>query len=170
MKERVYAEIITEKSGYAENGVHKGMQGQIERRGNASGYWIVVFSVYGREIRAAIFEEDMQIISGEADPSVNERIGRSFGEEPQGEKKLMEMDTVEIIVENKRYTAYGVHRGMQGWICGRFTNGCWLVNFPQYGGEENIATIDVREADLRPISNMDAQVNERISKAFRERI
>lgn len=46
---------------------------------------------------------------------------------------MKEMDCVEVIIE-KTYAKEGVHRGMQGWICDpRCIDGCWLVNFPQYG-------------------------------------
>ena len=41
-----------------------------------------------------------------------------------------------------KYASKGVHKGMQGWICDErnIENG-WLVNFPQYGEKDDIATI-----------------------------
>ena len=71
------------------------------------------------------------------------------------------MDCVEVTAEN--YAANGVHKGMQGWICDpRCIQGHWLVNFPQSGENEDIATIPVRETDLKEITEMYATVNEKI--------
>lgn len=80
---------------------------------------------------------------------------------------MKEMDCVEIIVEKEKYAIDGVHKGMQGWICMEKRNSdSWLVNFPQYGEKEDIATISVDEQDLKQISTMDARVNERIKAQF----
>lgn len=77
---------------------------------------------------------------------------------------MKELDCVEVVVEKKRYADEGVHKGMQGWICDeRNIEGRWLVNFPQYGEKEDIATLDILEEDLLPLPNgMDARINERI--------
>ena len=54
---------------------------------------------------------------------------------------MKEMDCVEVIVEKKEYAEEGVHKGMQGWICyDVFCDGTWLVNFPQCGEKDDIAT------------------------------
>ncbi len=38
---------------------------------------------------------------------------------------MKEIDNVEVIAEKEKYAKYGVHNGMQGWICdGRNINGC----------------------------------------------
>ena len=60
-----------------------------------------------------------------------------------GENKMRYMDCVEVVVEKSQYASYGVHKGMQGWICDErnIENG-WLVNFPQYGEKDDIATIE----------------------------
>lgn len=80
---------------------------------------------------------------------------------------MKELDCVEVVVEKKRYTDEGVHKGMQGWICDdRCIDGHWLVNFPQYGEKEDIATLDVLEADLIKVPVMDARINERIRAQF----
>ena len=80
---------------------------------------------------------------------------------------MKEMDCVEIIVEKSKYSKDGVHQGMQGWICDdRCIDFSWLVNFPQYGEKEDIATISVDEQDLKQIPTMDARVNERIKAQF----
>ena len=58
---------------------------------------------------------------------------------------------------------------MQGWICDdRCIDSSWLVNFPQYGENDDIATISVEEQDLKQIQCMDARVNERIKAQFEQ--
>ena len=81
---------------------------------------------------------------------------------------MREMDCVEVIIEKDRYAKNGVHKGMQGWICDpRSIDGAWLVNFPQYGERDDIATIDIKEEDLCLLPDgMDAQVNEQIKAQF----
>lgn len=80
---------------------------------------------------------------------------------------MKEMDCVEVIVEKKSYAEDGVHKGMQGWICHpERVRGTWLVNFPQCGENEDIATISVKEEDLKQIDVMYAAVNERIKAQF----
>ena len=80
---------------------------------------------------------------------------------------MKEIDNVEIIVEKEEYAKYGVHKGMQGWIClDDNRNNTWLVNFPQYGEKDDIAEIPIKEEDLKNIAIMDARVNERIKAQF----
>ena len=82
---------------------------------------------------------------------------------------MKELDCVEVIVEKKAYVREGVHIGMQGWICfDECSNGYWLVNFPQYGAKNDIATISVKEDDLKVIPKMDARVNEQIKAQFED--
>ena len=58
---------------------------------------------------------------------------------------------------------------MQGWICfDECSDGYWLVNFPQYGAKNDIATISVKEDDLKVIPKMDARVNEQIKAQFED--
>ena len=79
------------------------------------------------------------------------------------------MDNVELIVEKESYAKQGVHKGMQGWICmDEKCNGYWLVNFPQYGEKEDIATISIKEEDLKKIHILYAIVNEQIKAQFDE--
>ena len=55
---------------------------------------------------------------------------------------MQEMDCIEVTVEKEKYARHGVHKGMQGWICDpRCINEAWLVNFPQCGEKDDIATI-----------------------------
>ena len=81
---------------------------------------------------------------------------------------MKEMDCVEVTVEKDKYARDGVHKGMQGWICdSRNIDDSWLVNFPQYGEKEDIATIAVKEKDLLLLPNgMNAKVNEQIKAQF----
>ena len=82
---------------------------------------------------------------------------------------MKELDCVEVLVEKKAYVREGVHIGMQGWICfDECSDGYWLVNFPQYGAKEDVATISVKEDDLKVIPQMDARVNERIKAQFED--
>ena len=79
------------------------------------------------------------------------------------------LDCVEVIVEKEKYAKYGVHKGMQGWICSeQRVPGRWLVNFPQYGEKDDIATTSILECDMKKIPSMDARVNERIRAQFGE--
>ena len=81
--------------------------------------------------------------------------------------EMKEMDCVEVIVEKDKYAEDGVHKGMQGWIClDDNSNGTWLVNFPQYGEKKDIATISIKEEDLKIIPVMHAIVNEQIKAKF----
>ena len=80
---------------------------------------------------------------------------------------MKEMDCVEVTVEKERYIKDGVHQGMHGWICDpRNIDDSWLVNFPQYGEKGDIATIPVKEKDLKRIPAMNALINEQIKSKF----
>ena len=80
---------------------------------------------------------------------------------------MKEMDCVEMTVEKEKYIKDGVHRGMQGWICDpRNIDDSWLVNFPQCGEKRDIATIAVKEKDLKLIPVMQAAINEEIKAQF----
>ena len=82
---------------------------------------------------------------------------------------MKEMDCVEVIVEKECYVKEGVHKGMPGWICDpNNIDGSWLVNFPQYGEKQDIATIDIEETDLKLVPRMEAKKNERIRALFSE--
>lgn len=62
---------------------------------------------------------------------------------------MQEYDRVKLIVEKEKYAKYGVHKGMDGWICdARSIYGQWLVSFDGYGDEPEIACIPVDEKDL----------------------
>lgn len=82
---------------------------------------------------------------------------------------MKEMDCVEVTVEKERYAKDGVHQGMQGWICdSRNIDDSWLVNFPQCGEKQDIATIAVKEKDLKLIPVMHAALNEQIKAKFED--
>ena len=77
------------------------------------------------------------------------------------------MDHVEVIVEKEMYTRDGVHKGMHGWITEpENISGYWLVNFPQCGEKDDIATIPIREEDMKVVKILDARVNEQIKAQF----
>ena len=71
------------------------------------------------------------------------------------------LDCVEVTAEVPEYVEHGVHRGMQGLILPERAKekGYLIVRFPQSGGEDDIATIPVKEEDLMHISVMYAVVN-----------
>lgn len=77
------------------------------------------------------------------------------------------MDNIEVIVEKEKYAREGVHKGMQGWIClNDNSNGYWLVNFPQYGEQDDIAEISIHEEDMKIVKILNARVNEEIKARF----
>ena len=77
------------------------------------------------------------------------------------------MDHVEVIVEKEQYARDGVHKGMHGWITEpENIDGYWLVNFPQCGEKNDIATIPVREEDVKVVKILDARMNEKIKAQF----
>lgn len=79
------------------------------------------------------------------------------------------MDTVELIIEKDKYAKEGLHKGMQGWICNEEKiNDSWLVNFPQCGEKEDIATLGIKEKDLKNIQTLNAIINEQIRAQFEE--
>ncbi len=58
---------------------------------------------------------------------------------------------------------------MQGWICDpRTISSTWLVNFPQYGRHNDIATISICECDLTKIDSMNVLLNEHIREQWGE--
>ena len=80
-------------------------------------------------------------------------------------QQLKELDCVEVIVEKKKYTEEGVHKGMQGWVVfDECINGTWLIDFPRYGAKADVAMIAMHGEDLRQIDRMDARVNEEIER------
>lgn len=78
---------------------------------------------------------------------------------------MKEMDCVELTVEKEKYAKHGVHMGMRGWVCHpECIQDSWLVNFPQCGEHEDIATIAIKEKDLKKVDALDANENERIKE------
>ncbi len=83
---------------------------------------------------------------------------------------MKEMDCVEIIVEKEEYIKFGVHKGMQGWIClEQRIPPYWLVNFPQCGEKDDIAEISIKEEDLKLIPIMYAKINEEIAEKYNKK-
>lgn len=80
---------------------------------------------------------------------------------------MKELNCIEVIAEKSKYAKYGIHKGMQGWICNDDgSDQLWLVNFPQYGEKGDIATICIKEEDMKIIPKMDARINEQIKAQF----
>ena len=81
---------------------------------------------------------------------------------------MKELDCVELIAEKNKYAKEGVHQGMQGWICDpRSIDGTWLVNFPQQGEKDDIATVAIQEEDLRLLPDgMNPRINEQRKAQF----
>lgn len=80
MKELDCVEVIVEKKRYADDGVHKGMQGWICDVDCIDGYWLVNFPQYGEKDDIAeidIKEEDLLLIP-RMDARVNERIRAQY--------------------------------------------------------------------------------------------
>lgn len=62
---------------------------------------------------------------------------------------MQEYNRVRLIVEKEKYARYGVHKGMDGWICDeRSIQGSWPVCFDGYGDEPDIACIAAEEKGL----------------------
>ena len=87
MQEMDCVEIVVEKSKYAKEGVHKGMQGWICHDECSFGYWLVNFPQMGEKTDIAtisIQEEELKVIPS-MNPKVNERIKAEF---EMAERKL----------------------------------------------------------------------------------
>ena len=75
-------EVIVEKKEYAQDGVHKGMQGWICLEDNSHGTWLVNFPQCGEKediAEISINEEDLKIIPV-MNAIVNEKIKAQFGD------------------------------------------------------------------------------------------
>ena len=82
MKEMDCVEVIVEKERYAQDGVHKGMQGWICYPEFVNGTWLVNFPQYGEKddiAEISILETDLKKLPC-MDARVNERIKAEHGE------------------------------------------------------------------------------------------
>lgn len=80
MKELACVEVIVEKERYAQEGVHKGMNGWICHPECVRGYWLVNFPQYGEKDDIAeidIKEEDMKEVPV-MNVKINEQIRAEF--------------------------------------------------------------------------------------------
>ena len=155
-------EVTAERSKYAKNGVHKGMQGVIWMEDCIDGEWDVYFCQLGEKEDIGdigIKEEDLKLIPM-MHAVVNEQIKAEFETGFCNGGKVEGDNCVEVIAEVPEYVEHGVHRGMQGLILPERAKekGYLIVRFPQ-SGDDDIATIPVREEDLMHISVMYAVVN-----------
>ena len=86
MKMMDCVEVIVEKKKYAEDGVHKGMQGWICLDDNSNSTWLVNFPQCGEKddiAEISILEEDLKIIPV-MHAEINERIKAEWGEQALG--------------------------------------------------------------------------------------
>ena len=93
MKMMDCVEVIVEKTKYAQEGVHKGMQGVIWEPECKNGAWVVLIPQYGeKEDIADLFieEEDLKLLPDGMDPSVNERIKAQFDNSAEAAKGFTE--------------------------------------------------------------------------------
>ena len=93
MKMMDCVELIVEKSKYAKEGVHKGMQGVIWEPECKNGCWVVLFPQYGDKEDIAdlyISEDDLKIIPV-MDARVNERIKAQHEDSGDSSKSLTDM-------------------------------------------------------------------------------
>ena len=77
MKELDCVEVIVEKTEYAKEGVHKGMQGWICHEQVINGTWLVNFPRYGEAddiAEISIKEYDLRLLPNGMDPKISERI------------------------------------------------------------------------------------------------
>ena len=82
MKMMDCVEVIVEKKEYAQDGVHKGMQGWICLEDNSHGTWLVNFPQCGEKediAEISINEKDLKIIPV-MNAIVNEQIKAQFGD------------------------------------------------------------------------------------------
>ena len=83
MKMMDCVEVTVEKEKYAQDGVHKGMQGWICYPEFVNGKWLVNFPQYGEKddiAEISILEEDLMLLPDGMDARVNERIKAQFGD------------------------------------------------------------------------------------------
>ena len=83
MKMMDCVEVMVEKEKYAQDGVHKGMQGWICDPDSSDRTWLVNFPQYGEKDDIAeipILEEDLMLLPNGMDARVNERIKAQFGD------------------------------------------------------------------------------------------
>lgn len=76
-------EVIAEKDKYAQNRIHKGMQGWICLDDCTNGYWLVNFPQYGEKddiAEISINEKDMRVISS-LNAAINEQIMEMFNKQ-----------------------------------------------------------------------------------------
>ena len=81
MKEMDCVEVTVEKEKYAQDGVHKGMQGWICDPNSVGGTGLVNFPQYGEKDDIAeipILEKDLVLLPNGMDARVNERVKAQF--------------------------------------------------------------------------------------------
>ena len=88
-------EVIVEKSKYAKEGVHKGMQGVIWEPECINGAWVVLIPQYGEKEDIAdlyIDEEDLRLLPDGMDARINEQIKIQFENSEEAAKSFTDKD------------------------------------------------------------------------------
>lgn len=86
-------EVIVEKSKYAKEGVHKGMQGVIWEPECKKGAWVVLIPQHGEKEDIAdlyIEEEDLRLLPDGMDARINEQIKAQFENSTEAAKGFVE--------------------------------------------------------------------------------
>ena len=170
MKYLDFVEVAAERSRYAKNGVHKGMQGVIWMEDCIDGEWDVYFCQLGEKEDIGdmgIKEEDLKLIPM-MHAVINEQIKAEFETGFCDGGKIEGDNCVEVTAEVPEYVKHDVHREMQGLILPERAKekGDLIVRFPQSGGEDDIAKIPVKEENLMHIPVMYAVVNNVLKEHF----
>ena len=115
MKYLDFVEVAAERSRYAKNGVHKGMQGVIWMEDCIDGEWDVYFCQLGEKEDIGdmgIKEEDLKLIPM-MHAVINEQIKAEFETGFCDGGKIEGDNCVEVTAEVPEYVKHDVHRGMQ---------------------------------------------------------
>ena len=167
MQEKDFVEVVVEKNCYAQNKVHKGMQGEIYHELWMDDSLVVRFPEFGGYLYTVAKSEDLRLLPDGIDSAVNEQISANYGELPPDGRCIKETDIVELVEEKACYAKDKVHKGMQGEVySAQYMDGTWVVRFPEFGG--HLYTVAKAE-DLRVLSNgINSAINEQISEVYGE--
>lgn len=79
---------------------------------------------------------------------------------------MKELGCAEVIMEKNMQRTEFTEVRKAGFAILIVFYSCWLVKFSQYSIEDSIATIAVKETDLKQIASIDAIMNSRIHAQF----
>ena len=128
MKEYDRVKLIVEKEKYAQEGVHKGMEGWICDPRNINGQWLVCFDQYGALPNIAtipVKEMDLELVY---------------------EHPLMQVGT-NVLLLTDEYENAGLRKGLNGMVIGRTVNK-WLVRFSVQDGLNETVDYEIAESSI----------------------